>query len=327
VRVQLVDRRSTQGGAIAVLVALLAVVLFAMAAFVVDFGMAYANKRQLQTAADAASLAGAHEILRQSSGNDDCGAMESHDAEAKEVALDYLKDNRPTTGGRVVEDDVKAQCEGDRLFVYASTEYERSTFLGGLLGVDKLAVSREARAVVAPTTSVIGVRPFGVCKDIANLIRDEPTVIHEIAFNNDGTSCGKASGNWGLLYLDEDASGLNDLKPWVEHGYPEHFTIPESGSVVIPGKTGSPSGLPIDKMLGDDSVIPIYDEITGGSGVNADFHITGFLGITLHDYRNSGSTYYFKVQYNGFAPVGELSEWCTLNDDCDTGVRVVKLVD
>ena len=46
-------------GAVAVIVAILAVVLFGMAAFAVDMGIAYASKRELSVTSDAAALAGA----------------------------------------------------------------------------------------------------------------------------------------------------------------------------------------------------------------------------------------------------------------------------
>jgi len=46
-------RGADQDGAVAVLIALLAVVLFVMAAFAVDLGNAYAISRQLSVSADA----------------------------------------------------------------------------------------------------------------------------------------------------------------------------------------------------------------------------------------------------------------------------------
>jgi hypothetical protein len=50
-------QRRDQRGAFAIIVGLLSLVLLGISAFTVDFGMAYATKRQLSTASDAASLA------------------------------------------------------------------------------------------------------------------------------------------------------------------------------------------------------------------------------------------------------------------------------
>lgn len=58
-RVLLRDRAKHDSGAVAILTAILTVALLVMSAFTIDFGMAYATKRQLSTAADSASLAGA----------------------------------------------------------------------------------------------------------------------------------------------------------------------------------------------------------------------------------------------------------------------------
>ena len=52
-----------EGGAVAVLVALMLVVLVGFAAIVIDIGHLYENRRQMQSAADAAALAGAHELI------------------------------------------------------------------------------------------------------------------------------------------------------------------------------------------------------------------------------------------------------------------------
>ena len=54
-RVLLSQRGRDDSGAVAVLVSLLLVSLMALSAFTADLGVAYVNKRQLQTAADAAA--------------------------------------------------------------------------------------------------------------------------------------------------------------------------------------------------------------------------------------------------------------------------------
>ena len=56
------EHRKSDSGAVAVLTAVLAVVLFGMAAFVVDLGIARDNRRQAQNTADAAALAAANAL-------------------------------------------------------------------------------------------------------------------------------------------------------------------------------------------------------------------------------------------------------------------------
>lgn len=73
-------RKRSEGGATAVLVAILSVVLFGMAAFAVDLGNAWARKRDLQTSVDLAALAAAAEL--------------PDAAAATAAAEDYLTRNR-----------------------------------------------------------------------------------------------------------------------------------------------------------------------------------------------------------------------------------------
>jgi Flp pilus assembly protein TadG len=76
-------------GAIAVIVALFVIVMVAMSALVVDVGYYYNVKRQLQSAADAAALAGCQELIQ----TDDLG-------KARASALEYAALNavRPADG-------------------------------------------------------------------------------------------------------------------------------------------------------------------------------------------------------------------------------------
>ena len=57
-----VARRKDEQGAVAVMVAIVAVVLFVIAALVVDLGLARDTKRQSQNAADAAALAAGNKL-------------------------------------------------------------------------------------------------------------------------------------------------------------------------------------------------------------------------------------------------------------------------
>lgn len=68
-------RLAADGGAVAIVVALLSVVLFGFAALVIDIGALYYERRQLQVGADAAALA-----VAQSCAAGDCGA---YDADAE----------------------------------------------------------------------------------------------------------------------------------------------------------------------------------------------------------------------------------------------------
>ena len=65
------DRRRTQRGAVAILVAVLAAVLLVVAALSVDLGNAWARKRQVQTQVDIAALSAGHLLPRTDTNEDD----------------------------------------------------------------------------------------------------------------------------------------------------------------------------------------------------------------------------------------------------------------
>jgi len=91
-RVQM-SRRRDQRGAVAIILALLMVVLCIMAAFVLDFGRAYVNKLQAQTAADAAVLAAGRVLVREARSGD-CSSWTSDDGLMRNAndAADELRD-------------------------------------------------------------------------------------------------------------------------------------------------------------------------------------------------------------------------------------------
>lgn len=81
-------------GAVAVLVALLAVVLFGFGAFVIDLGALYSERRQLQKGADAGAFA-----VAQACAGGDCGTFDlDADAFADDNALDDAARSPPAPG-------------------------------------------------------------------------------------------------------------------------------------------------------------------------------------------------------------------------------------
>lgn len=79
--------QTTERGATAIMVALLAVVLFGMAAITVDLGNAWARKRDVQTQVDLAALAGASSL--------------PDEDEARDKVLAYLGNGPTTTANKV----------------------------------------------------------------------------------------------------------------------------------------------------------------------------------------------------------------------------------
>jgi uncharacterized membrane protein len=131
----------SESGAVAPLVAVMLLGLLALAALVVDGGVLFAARRDLQGLADGAARAGAMavdvETLRETE------EVRLDPQEAENAAFAYLQ-GAGFGGGSSVSADIL------RVTVHLSDA--RSTVMMGLLGVDRVQV--EAQSVARPRTGI-----------------------------------------------------------------------------------------------------------------------------------------------------------------------------
>ena len=171
-RLQLLLQRLTSDddGAIAVIVALLMVMLLAFAALTVDLGSAWAERRQDQTAADAAAMAGAIEYVR------------SNPTDADVVALvqDYVERNigypaddtgwngcpaptdgfAPLAGNNCVSLRQAGTVSNATLLKVRIPDQVIETSFAKLIGIDTIAVNAEAVAEIVQNPGLQGALPF-----------------------------------------------------------------------------------------------------------------------------------------------------------------------
>jgi Putative Flp pilus-assembly TadE/G-like len=130
-----------ESGAVAPLVAVMLLGLLAVAALVVDGGVLFAARRDLQGLADGAARAGAMavdiETLRETE------KVRLAPVEAEVAAHEYL---------RAVRYSGISSVSADILSVTVHLSDTRSTLMMGLLGVDSVEV--EARSVARPRTGI-----------------------------------------------------------------------------------------------------------------------------------------------------------------------------
>ena len=128
-------------GAVAPLVAMMLLGLLALAALVIDGGLLFAERRDLQGLADGAARAGAmavdEDVLRET------GAVRLDPAAAQAAAERYLE----TTGV-----DGSVQIDADTLSVTVDLQERRPTLMMGLLGLH--AVDVTAHAVARPRVGI-----------------------------------------------------------------------------------------------------------------------------------------------------------------------------
>jgi hypothetical protein len=194
-------RSNGDSGAVAVIVALCVVVLVGVSAIAVDFANAYANKRQLSVAADAAALAAAREVNKALTPGSSCnpGALQPT-ARSAAVAANAQNDLRSDS----VVTSVTVQCTNGQALVTVNNERQVPSILGGIFGQSSYTPNRSATAQLYIPQAVSGLRPIAACK--ASLLAAyqpsaSPPTIKPFLVNisNSTAVCGTASsGDWGF---------------------------------------------------------------------------------------------------------------------------------
>jgi hypothetical protein len=335
-------------GVAAILTAIIVTVLIGFLAFVTDFGMAYANKRGLQNGADSAALAVAQKIALEGSPTASCTQLATlwDNASTRAVAEDYFDKNSPGGDAAINHFDLVCTAGGKQLVVEVGSAQNSPSFFGTLFGQDDVDIEQEAKALVAPAKSVIGLRPFGVCKGVAETIIAAPLINHTIGLNNVDFGCGGASGNWGVIDFNGESNPTGEIIEWILNGY--NGPVPISPPVTFFGQPGAPSPgaleAAMNSLLDDEIAIPVYD-LLSGSGSNAQFRVMGFLSTKVcawkfNNKNGQGSCYdplvvpvpvpqfYLQVRYNAFIPLADIATNCTIgNFACDLGTRSFQLSD
>ena len=209
-------------GAVAVLVAVLLVVLLGMAAFAVDAGALYSERRQMQTAADAAVLAGVMELP-------------GHPENAVATAEQYVALN--TSGADNVSFEVRSTWATNDTIVAVVQDPDMQMFFARFLGIESAPVGAHATAMIgSPRTYGHGLMPFGI---VANGTMASPygyaggEVIPLVVDQGD-----QSQGNWHYVDLTPYTEGANQTKAVIAAG---GTTEPVSIGTIIDTQPGSPN--------------------------------------------------------------------------------------
>lgn len=132
-----------ENGAVVVVAVVIITVLMLILAVVIDVGILYRERRQLQTATDAAALAAAIDL----------GEGKSAD-QARETALKYAFDNANANPSEVSVDFPDANK------VRVSASAERSMFFSGFIGAEALKVTAKSTASWGSASAVANLVPF-----------------------------------------------------------------------------------------------------------------------------------------------------------------------
>ena len=357
-RVQLRStRRHDENGAVAILVALLAVFLLVLAGFTVDFGMAYSQKQALQNGVDSAALAIVHhEYESELTSPRMCSVIQGADqATADAIALAQVNENAPF-GQTLSAGDVHANLYcipatsgSGELKVTVTVDKNVNTTFGQLAGISKIPVGGTAAAGLGVANGVHAL-PLALCTYQAQHILDDakadkaagsPYRTEHIQINKvwqDGSCDGSGgSGNWGWLDLG-GGNGASALGDAVLNG--GTITLSAGGSTMdgTPGNKGNsgPVKSAMGQIMGQIETLPVYDTYSG-HGANATYHVIGFLSVRLCAFAGAGNPAScwdgnlgnddMEVQYVDYTPIANIGTVCGVGEPCAGNNYVTKLTE
>lgn len=268
---------SSDGQVIVFMVAIL-FVLFGIAALVIDGGRWFRTHRHLQTAADAAALAGVQNLPSDTAG-------------ATSIANTYAQNNYPGVTAQVnlVPSPLPSVCNSGAPYnciqVITSTTVPGTfaKFFAALRGYTFGDRAENARATAAVTVPALlkNVAPVAVKDTVACKVDSCFNTTKTVGFDESNV----ASSTIGLIDLTCHSTvstacpwnagvGANELKSWIESGYPD--ALPSNQWYGV--KTGQNVG-PIKQGFTDKIGVPLYFPVfdtTAQSGPVWYFHIIGW---------------------------------------------------
>ena len=235
--------------------------LLGISAMVVDVGSWYRADRHLQTAADAAALAGAQELPLKPSF-------------AQSVALQYAQLNYAGSTPTVTLPNpatIHVKAEADTPGIFAPV-------LNSAFKI--VTVHADAEAQVSAPEQLKNAAPIAVQQDFACVVTSPScfgkTVTADFGSDDDTDP---TKGKFGLLDLDRDGRiGTSDMKNWLTNGYPDYLPI----NSTYPPANGEKNG--IKTQLQDAArtqrvlLFPVYDTAT-----SAGYHIIGWAAFVIDD--------------------------------------------
>ncbi len=275
-----------------------------IAAFAIDYGYAYEQRRELSTLADGAALAAAREIQLRAEPGETCESLRDTYTPFAEAAADAIKTaNGPADATLEPEPGspkmISCPETGPKYLLVTVTASKTTPafFAPAFMETDGNQIRRTAKAVLAPAGQIRGIRPFAICEDTAKALIDEAAkasatgsgVVGVINMPLDRTadtrctdpaveSAGK--GNKSRIELDPTKTFAESLAA----GSISAMTVTADGSFLLTAYTGEPwsnaSITAMNGLLDTAFMMPVYKKAVK-SGNNVVYEVTGFIAGRL----------------------------------------------
>jgi len=241
-------------------VALALIASLAVIALIIDGGYAYAQRRRMQNAADAAAIAGAR----------------IHALGGSDTQVDSAVNQYATANGA---EGVSWSYLNNQMTVRVTVSHTFSTFFAGIVGLWEMTASATAEASIQPLSAASNLLPMIVEVDdfvigqTYELWGDDP----------------QASGNFGWLDWNGEPSSSTELADNIANpgnsGYWQVGDwVPASAGVMDSALVRSA----LEGWIGQHVTIPFYDMVQD-SGDHISYRIAGFGEFVLEGFDLQGS--------------------------------------
>ncbi|HEX6699396.1 MAG TPA: pilus assembly protein TadG-related protein [Gaiellaceae bacterium] len=282
--------RRRECGQALVLMVLFLVSLLGMATLVLDVGSWYRSKRQLQSTADAAALAGAQ-------------ALPNFPGDANSLAQQYATKNASdlSTADYSIGSDL---FPNDRITVHVTRN--APGFFAKIFGVDSVQVGATATAQAKMMAQAKHVAPI-VVKDAQSMLGDPGCPCFGPANETIIPLRTNAPGGFALVDLSGSGNGTvssDAIADWIVNGYPDY--LPVGKYLSDPGAKFNNSVIQdaLNSRIGSDILFPVYDTYSGG-GANAGYHVIGWAAFHLEAVSINGqgslTGYFTEITWDGLA--------------------------
>ena len=263
-----------------ILFQLMLVVILAFVGFVIDFGMAYVRRRQMQTAADAGALAAAQEYGIRTKAD----AASFEESMLEPVVAGYTTENGAETYEWTLN-ELQAKIE-----VIARAVVP--TMFLRLIGLDEIPVAARAAALIRPVIKMGNLLPIAFTWPT---MRDaEAGVLMEFWAKDSQDEIPSTAGNFGWLDWTGQSPSAPDLAYALAHPEESPYVSVDD---MITGSTGVEPAKSVKDAL--DALIllsmegrhfyvvgyEVSNDLTGG---NYEYQVGGFAGFRITGYDFTG---------------------------------------
>lgn len=289
-----------EAGTTLVYVTLALPLLISLAALAIDGSNLYLQERRLQTATDAATLAGAR-IL----------ALGQTTAQLNNAVNNLALIN----GADSVSWNLTAGNQG----VQVLTTHTFPSYFAGFLGYATFTTHATSSANYVTVNGMGNLLPMvTMCNDMDN--DADPAFTYGATYTLWDKEM-NAPGNFGWVNWDDHANGASELADNIAH--PSNSGVWHVGDW-LPGTTGTKSSSSVrqalDGWIGKAVTIPLYSAVTG-NGSNTKYQICSFAQFILTGYEFSGKDKWVRGSF-----IRSVARGGDPGNGPDFGVRDVRLV-